>query len=67
MNHEQHQAQRRVDELSSEINDLYQQIREKESEREKMDRIANPADYENLCAGGIPNCPGGRDCTSDHK
>jgi hypothetical protein len=60
-------AQARLDEIDSVMNDLYRQVREKEAERAKYDRIAHPEDYENLCAGGIPNCKGGATCTSDHK
>lgn len=63
----QHEAQKQVDEIDSELNELWRQIREKEAKRAKWDRIANPDDYENACAGGVPNCAGGADCTSDHK
>lgn len=41
----QQEAQKRVDEVCSELNDLYRQVSEKEAEREKYDRIANPDDY----------------------
>jgi hypothetical protein len=36
------QAQKLVDKVSRELNDLYRQVREKEAERAKYDRIANP-------------------------
>jgi hypothetical protein len=39
------EAQRRVDEINSEMSELWRQIREKEAERDKYDRIANPEDY----------------------
>lgn len=42
------EAQRRLDEISMELNELYQRVREKEAERGKYDRIANPEDYEEL-------------------
>lgn len=40
------EAQQHADEVSSELNELYRQVREKESELDKHDRIANPEDYE---------------------
>ena len=40
------EAQRRVDEINSEMSELWRQIREKEAERDKYDRIANPEDYQ---------------------
>lgn len=40
------EAQRRVDEIDSELNELWRQIREKEAERAQFDRVANPEDYE---------------------
>lgn len=39
------EAQRELDRVNSELNDLYERIRRKESERDKYDRIANPEDY----------------------
>ena len=39
------EAQRRVDEIHSEMNELWRHIREKEAELDKYDRIANPDDY----------------------
>lgn len=40
------EAQRKVDEIDGELNELFQRVREKEAERAKHDRIANPEDYE---------------------
>ena len=45
MTNEQIAAQARLDDIDSELNDLYRQVREKEAERAKYDRIVNPEDY----------------------
>jgi hypothetical protein len=39
-------AQRELDRVHSELNDLYAQVREKESEADKYNRIVHPEDYE---------------------
>jgi hypothetical protein len=39
------EAQQRLDKIDSELNEPYGQVREKEAERDKYDRIANPDDY----------------------
>lgn len=39
-------AQERLDEIDGELTELYRQVREKEAEQAKYDRIANPGDYE---------------------
>lgn len=41
-------AQKELDRVDSELSDLYRQVREKEAEREKYDRIANPEDHASL-------------------
>jgi len=43
---EQEDAQRKLDDIDSELNDLYRQVREKEAERAKYNRIVHPEDYE---------------------
>jgi hypothetical protein len=39
------EAQGRLDDIDSEVSELYRQVREKEAERDRYDRIANPDDY----------------------
>jgi hypothetical protein len=43
---DQVEAQRLVDDLCREINELYRQLREKEAECERFNRVANPEDYQ---------------------
>lgn len=40
------EAQKRLDEICMELNDLYRQVREKDVERDKYDRIVHAEDYE---------------------
>lgn len=39
------EAQREMDRVDSELNELYRQVREKEAERDGYDRVAHPEDY----------------------
>lgn len=45
MTTEQIEAQQQLDEISSKLNDLWQQIREAEAEQDKLARIVYPEDY----------------------
>ena len=40
------EAQRESDRLHSELNDLFRQVREKEAEIDKVDRVVYPEDYQ---------------------
>jgi hypothetical protein len=42
------EAQKKLDRVDSELNELYRQVRDKEAQREEYDRIANPDDYSGL-------------------
>lgn len=39
------EAQTRLDDIDTELNELYRRVREKESERDILDRVANPEYY----------------------
>lgn len=42
------EAQKELDRIDTELRQLYQQVRDKEAEREKYDRVANPQDHASL-------------------